>query len=42
MDKAGVECVVHFREDYADAGPDAPAQMNRDMVRFFLKHFPQE
>jgi acetyl esterase len=41
IDKVGVECVLHFREDYADAGPDAALRMNHDQVRFFLKHFPK-
>jgi len=41
MDKAGVECALHFREDYAGAGPDAAVRMNRDQVRFFLDHFPK-
>ena len=38
MDKVGVECVLRLREDYADS--NRPAQMNRDLVQFFLKHFP--
>jgi acetyl esterase/lipase len=38
MDKGGVECVLHFREDYA--GADAPVRMNQDLVRFLQKHFP--
>jgi hypothetical protein len=42
MDKAGVECVLRFREDYADAGPDAPIRMNQDQVKFFLDHFPRK
>jgi acetyl esterase/lipase len=41
MDKAGVKCVLHFREDYADAGEEAPLRMNQDQVRFFLEHFPK-
>jgi hypothetical protein len=41
MDRAGVECVLHFREDYAGAGDEAPLRMNQDQVRFFLKHFPR-
>jgi hypothetical protein len=42
MDRAGVTCVLRFREDYADAGPEAPLRMNRDQVRFFLEHFPRD
>jgi hypothetical protein len=41
MDKAGVKSSLHFREDYAGAGPDAPLRMNQDQVRFFLDHFPR-
>jgi hypothetical protein len=41
MDKAGVECGLHFREDYAGAGPDAALRMSQDQVRFFLEHFPK-
>jgi acetyl esterase/lipase len=35
MDKAGVECVLRLREDYKNA----PVEMNREMVGFFLRHF---
>jgi acetyl esterase len=42
MDKVGVECVLRFREAYADAGPDAALRMNEEQVRFFRKHFPKE
>jgi hypothetical protein len=41
MDTVGVQCVLHFREDYADAGEEAPLRMNHDQVRFFLAHFPK-
>jgi acetyl esterase/lipase len=40
MEKAGVECVLHLREEYADQNP--AAAMNRDLVQFFVKHFPKE
>jgi hypothetical protein len=41
MDKAGVQCVLRFLEDYGAAGEEAPLRMNRDQVRFFLEHFPK-
>ena len=34
MDRTGVECVLRFREAYADAGPDSPLRMNQEQVRF--------
>jgi acetyl esterase/lipase len=42
MDKAGVECVLRLAEDYEGKGESAPVARNREMVRFFLKHFPKE
>jgi acetyl esterase/lipase len=41
MDNVGVQCVLRFREDYADAGDEAPLRMNQEQVRFFLAHFPK-
>jgi len=38
MDKVGVECLLRLREDYEDQ--DRPARMNRDLVQFFVDHFP--
>jgi acetyl esterase/lipase len=37
MDKIGVECVLRLREDYKNP----PLEMNREMVEFFLRHFPK-
>ena len=37
MDKLGIECQVHLREEY---GGDRTPQMFRDMVAFFQKYFP--
>jgi hypothetical protein len=42
MDKVGVECVLRLGEDYRDKGKDAPVQVHRDMVQFFLEHFPKD
>jgi hypothetical protein len=42
MDKVGVECVLRLAEDYQDQGGDAARARNREMVQFFLKHFPRE
>jgi len=39
MDKAGVECVLHHSGEYPQQ--NRPAQMNGEMVEFFLKHFPK-
>jgi hypothetical protein len=41
MDKMGVECVLHLAEDYQGRGVDPRVAMNREMIRFFQKHFPQ-
>jgi acetyl esterase len=38
MDKLGVECVVHLKDEYGD---NPGALWHQDMVKFFLKHFPQ-
>lgn len=38
MDKVGVECVLRLREDYKS---NPPAEMNREMVSFFRRHFPR-
>jgi acetyl esterase len=39
MDKTGVECVMHLKDDYGDnPGP----LWHQDMVRFFVKHFPSK
>jgi hypothetical protein len=37
MAKIGVECVLRLREDYKNP----PVEMNREMVEFFLRHFPK-
>jgi len=37
MDKAGVECVLRLKEDYKNP----PVEMNREMLAFFLRHFPK-
>ncbi len=41
MANVGVECALHFREDYADTGADAAVRMNQEQVRFFRGHFPR-
>ena len=38
MDQVGVECVLRLREDYKS---NPPAEMNREMVSFFRRHFPR-
>jgi acetyl esterase len=38
MDALGVECVMHLKDDYGD---NAPVAWHRDMVQFFVKHFPK-
>jgi hypothetical protein len=39
MDQLGIECIVKRKEDY----DDKPAgQTNRDMIEFFLEHFPKQ
>ena len=42
MDKVGVECVLRLAEDYQGKGEDTRVALNRDLVEFFLKHFPKE
>ena len=42
MDKVGVECVLRLAEDYQGKGESPPVARNREMVQFFLKHFPKE
>lgn len=37
MDKLGIECVVKTKDDYQGKPPGQP---QRDIVDFFLKHFP--
>jgi hypothetical protein len=37
MDKLGLECVLRLRENYQNP----PVEMSREMVMFFLKHFPK-
>jgi acetyl esterase/lipase len=37
MDKAGAECVLRLKEDYKNP----PMEMNREMLAFFLRHFPK-
>jgi acetyl esterase len=39
MDKLGIECTVRVKEDY-DGKPAGQSQ--RDIVDFFLKHFPKQ
>jgi acetyl esterase/lipase len=38
MDKLGIECILRVKEDY-DGKPGG--QQQRDMVEFFLNHFPK-
>ncbi|MCX7011338.1 MAG: hypothetical protein NTW86_02010 [Candidatus Sumerlaeota bacterium] len=40
MDQLGLECVLRSSKDYQPE--DRPAQMNREMVEFFVKRFPQD
>jgi hypothetical protein len=37
MDKIGVECLLGLSEDHQNP----PVEMNREMVAFFLRHFPK-
>ncbi len=37
MDKLGVECIMHLKEDYPGDNPGP--LWHRDMVQFFLTHF---
>ena len=37
MDKLGIECIVKTKDDYQGKPPGQP---QRDMVDFFLRHFP--
>jgi hypothetical protein len=37
MDKLGIECIVRIKDDYEGKPPGQP---QREMVDFFLRHFP--
>jgi hypothetical protein len=42
MDKVGVKCVLRLAEDYQGRGKDPRVAMNRDLVQFFVEHFPKD
>jgi hypothetical protein len=39
MDKIGVECVMRLKDDY---GGNPGPLWHREMVQFFVKHFPKQ
>ena len=42
MDKLGIECVLRNVDDYPGEPNQRPAKYHRDMIDFFLKHFPHD